>query len=735
MKDFQRRVSIHITGIVQGVGFRPTVYRYATDLKLAGLVNNTAQGVFIELEGGNNQINDFITTLKNDPPPLSQIEKFIVNDISLINDPNNKFEIIFSQGQGEKNVHISPDLATCPECISDIKNSKDRRFKYPFTNCTNCGPRFSIIKDRPYDRKLTSMDEFKMCPDCQNEYDQPLDRRFHAQPNACTTCGPQLKLLAADQTNNPLEDAITLLQNGKIAAIKGLGGFNLAVDATNSKAIEKLRFVKRRPNKSFALMMKNIEIIQDHCHLSETEIEALTSPAAPIVLLRKKTNVYDLVSPDNNYLGVILPYTPLHHLLMESFEALVFTSANKADEPIAIDDASVIELIKEEIADFGLTNNRKIEHRCDDSIVQFIDNKIQFIRRSRGFVPKAFKIKNCPAKDNLSLGANMKNTFAIRKSDEIYISQHIGELTDVRNFDYQKTQIDDLKKLLEIEPSSTNGDAHPGYENYSENNNKIFHHHAHMLSVMGEHHLLGQEVTGVICDGTGFGTDQNIWGFEFLSVGQDYSQFSREAHLKYFHLPGGERAIYEIDRIAIALTHHLDDDLIHQDEEKRSMINMLINNQLNSPLTSSLGRLFDGVAALMGIATNVEYEARAAILLQKEAEKFTGKISGRYKISILNETLLNIDYLPMIKSLLQDIKSSVSIQEIGYKFHLWIVDSIVETLKLIGPKCVVFSGGCFQNALLTGLIKQAMVKDNINFYFNEKIPTNDAGISFGQALL
>lgn len=706
----KKRVSIKIKGIVQGVGFRPTVYRYAIEFKLSGWVKNDTNGVFIEVEGPSEQVDAFINKLQKNPPPMAEVESFLTTEIPLVNNLappllNSKslpidstlplFNIILSETETntdhsseQKTVEISPDLATCTDCLAEIFDPLNRRYQYPFTNCTNCGPRFTIIKDRPYDRHLTSMADFPMCPECKSEYENPLDRRFHAQPNACPICGPKLSifsltspsdrmltpLLDKDIHQNAIQFTAQELLAGKIIGIKGLGGFNIAVLAHNHQAVNRLRVGKKRPHRSFALMMRNIDTIKKYCFVNEEEIALLKSPAAPIVLLRKNSphHILDHISPDNNYLGVMLPYTPLHHLLMASLEVIIMTSANLAEEPMAICDQEMENLLKLGIIDLVLSHNREIINRCDDSIVQVVNGKILTIRRSRGFTPKSFSINKYSSIDInktppscLALGANMKNTFALRRGAKVYLSQHIGDLEDYRNYEYQSLQISSLKKLLDIDSQTTAGDAHPGYETYEQAEHKIFHHHAHVLSVMVEHNLLSQTTLGVVADGTGFGEDNNIWGFEFLLVGPNYTQFKRLGHLRYFHLPGGEEAIHNIDRIGISLlyqseininnvidSNNLNDysdlnelnSVIHFKNYK--IITDLIKKNFNAPLTSSLGRLFDGVSAILGLTDRsaspsednshthpiiqhtrsincqVEYEAQGAILLQKAAEDY-----------------------------------------------------------------------------------------------------------------
>ncbi|MCX6111704.1 MAG: carbamoyltransferase HypF [Proteobacteria bacterium] len=737
-----KRVRIKVSGIVQGVGFRPTTYRYAHDFNLVGHVVNTPEGVTIEAQGPEKDINGFIKKLLENPPSLAKITGFNIENIEP--EQNNDFVILTSYSHGYKETEISPDIATCDDCISDIFDRTNRRYLYPFTNCTNCGPRFSIIKDRPYDRKKTSMSIFTMCPDCQKEYNNPNDRRFHAQPNACPKCGPSIRLLnlkeSFDDAKKIISQTVKLIKNGAIISIKSIGGFNIACDPYNKAAVNRLRIKKNRPAKAFAMMAKDMATVEKICYVSNKEREILTSRTAPIVLLRKKDNSFDHISPDNNYLGIVLPFTPLHHILFEHIDLLIMTSANKTDEPIAINDEQIFDLMKDEIVDYSLTHNRDIVNRCDDSIVQIVNNEVQVIRRARGMVPTAFNIGNTVWGDNLSMGANLKNTFSIKKNNKIYMSQHIGDLSDVRNYDYQKGEITKFLKLLDFKTDKINIDAHPGYENYNENYNKIYHHHAHALSAMAENGLLGKSVLGIICDGTGYGTDGNIWGFEFLDINKDYRKFKRSMHLKYFPLPGGEKAIDEIDRIAISISKDIKETgrivgskFISQ--ERQTLINGIIDKGINCPLVSSLGRLFDGVAALCGIIQKVSYEAQAAILLQKQAENFLNnskdKIS-RYNVSIDKDIL---DYEPMIRELIVDVNAEESIEKVAYKFHMWVVDAILAIIKKEEPAHIVFSGGCFQNSLLCKLLNEEMKKSGMKYFFNYEIPINDAGVSFGQSIL
>ncbi|MFH1223881.1 MAG: carbamoyltransferase HypF [Pseudomonadota bacterium] len=726
-----KRVRIKVTGIVQGVGFRPTTYKYAHEYGVTGYVVNTSQGVTIEAEAEDNVLNDFINRLFTYPPRMSKVTGSNIQEIPVKNET--EFLILRSEPEGEKVTDISPDIAVCDDCVKDILDKTNRRYLYPFTNCTNCGPRFTIIQDRPYDRRYTSMSGFKMCTDCEKEYNDPSNRRFHAQPNACPKCGPKLGLLGAD--GDPITETVKLLKSGKVVAVKGLGGFNIACDPFNNETVSRLRRAKKRGNKPFALMMKDIGVVRKYCVVSESEQKLLLSMAAPIVLLRKKDDALNNISPDNNYLGVMLPYTPLHKFIFSHVDALIMTSANKIDDPIAISDAEVNELIKDKMVDVALTNDRDIVHRCDDSISAIVNGDIQMIRRARGFVPSVFEIAPNAADHagTISLGAELKNTFSVRIGNKIYMSQHIGDMDDIRNYDYQKEQINDFLKLLNIKTKNINIDMHPGYKNYDDKYNKIQHHHSHALSVMGEHGLLGKDVLCVICDGTGYGADGNIWGFEFLKIGADYKKFERLSHLQYFPLPGGEKAINEVDRLAVSVLKMSGlNTATNVSKERFTLISSLIDSGINCPLTSSLGRLFDAVAALCGVIKNVEYEAQAAILLQKYAEEFKGVVKTPYTVTAGDV----IDFKQMIRELNKDMENKVSVSEIAYKFHVWVAGYITQTVKGSNGEIIALSGGCFQNKLLSELVKQELNKNGYTkLFFNNNVPINDAGVSFGQALI
>jgi len=737
MEDKQR-VEIQISGVVQGVGFRPTVYKYATELRLSGFVNNTSSGVTIEVQGRSSDVNCFIEQLKNYPPPRSVIDSFDYRNIE-VKHGRNVFEIVASAASGDKTARISADLNVCLDCLDDIRDKNGRRYRYPFTNCTNCGPRYSIINDRPYDRRKTSMKDFRMCSECQAEYDDPLNRRFHAQPNACSKCGPSMYVLGRDNVHEPLNFMCDQIKEGAVLALKGVGGFNIVCDPFNHETLLRLRASKRRPHQSFALMMKDISTVERYCRLDACEREALLGPEAPIVLLRKNSSALDTVSPDNNYLGVMLPYTPMHHLIMDAHDVLVMTSANLRDEPIAINDEEVLPLQKNGVVDFIVGHNRPIVNRTDDSIIQFVNGRRQVIRRGRGLVPTPYIVGFDVDSSILALGSNMKNTFTVARGKQFFVSSHIGELTDARSYKFQQQSIQSFSKILDIAPQVIRCDAHPGFENYDEGHHRIYHHHAHALSCMGENQLLGERVLAVVCDGIGFGDDGNVWGFEFLEIEQNWSYSKRRGHLRYFPLPGGDKAQREIVRTAISLLSDIGGVDLFCDP-KSEKIKQIVNNRQFSPLCSSLGRLFDGVAAILKVTTECEYDARGAIQLQAEAEKYIelggDRVVDWYPVEVSSENgIFILEYQPMIRALCNDLKCRRPVGELAYKFHLWVVDAIWKMIELLNYNKVVFSGGCFQNRLLMTLIMQRGFESEINIYFNWEVPTNDAGISFGQALI
>ncbi|MGM0597604.1 MAG: carbamoyltransferase HypF, partial [Myxococcota bacterium] len=688
----KKRNRIKIRGVVQGVGFRPTVYKYALDHSLAGFVLNSAQGVFIEIEGEEKALDKFVDKLQKHPPPLSRIATFAVDEIPVA---GSKGFIIKTSEAGDnlnKEVAVSPDIAICDECAREISDPQNRRYGYAFTNCTNCGPRFTIIRDRPYDRHLTSMASFTMCQQCRQEYEDPLNRRFHAQPNCCADCGPALTLLGVEKDADlePREYFIKKIRQGAIGALKGLGGFNIACDAFKASTVARLRRAKNRPEKAFALMAPSLEEIRKYCEVSPKEEDLLRSAVAPIVLLKKINSVLDHICPDNNYLGFMLPYTPLHQMILAQTGILVMTSANLKDEPIASTDKEVEKLLDLEICDFALSHNRDIVRKCDDSIAMVLRNKVMTLRRSRGIVPTEIQIStNLEEQEeelSISFGANQKNTFALRKGERIYLSQHIGELIDVRNVDFMLEQVRDFTSFFEVKPQKIKLDAHPGYairsvdyrgfKQKAENRNgeniqeiNVYHHHAHLLSAMAENNLLGKKVVGIICDGTGYGRDGTIWGCELLQVGKNWQEFTRRGHLRPFPLPGGDKAARETDRCAFSLLHTAKvEKPVRFMTGRYNVFEQMLERKINSPLCSSAGRLFDGIASLIGLVDKAGYEAQAAMKLQKEAELFYDKYqfdrrNYPLEVKLTDKDHLIINYSELLNCIIDDLEDQVPLGE------------------------------------------------------------------------
>jgi len=630
------RKNIIIKGIVQGVGFRPFIHKLVQNYNLSGWVLNSNQGVEIEVEGKTEEIDSFVSNIKKKLPPLARIEKIEVNQLPLIG--YKEFSIKKSIVKEENSfVLVSPDISICEDCLQELFDTHNRRFRYPFINCTNCGPRFSIIKDIPYDRKKTTMNNFKMCSLCQGEYENIENRRYHAQPNACADCGPQVSLYQNKiklEGIDPIEKAVKLLKEGKIGAIKGLGGFHLACDATNNKAVARLRRLKNREAKPFAIMSFNLEKIMQYCKLGEKEKEWLVNRARPIVLLQKKVDslISPLAAPRNNYLGVMLPYTPLHYLLLkDNFTALIMTSGNNTDQPIIGDNLEALEKL-DGIVDFFLSYNRDIFNRCDDSVIKIINDNKVFFRKSRGFVPHPI-ILDFKLKEVLALGGELKNTISFSKENYIFLSQYLGDLKSVETLEFFKESIKSFKKMFRANPEIIACDLHPDYlsTQYAEEIKvkeglkvvKIQHHHAHIVSCMAENNVK-EKVIGVAYDGTGYGDDGNIWGGEFLLC--DLKKYSRVGHLKYFPLPGGDKAIVEPWRMAYSYLYSiyggpkaktLDIDFNRRmDYDKLSIIEKMIDKNINSPLTSSCGRLFDAASSLIGIRDEISYEGQAAMELE-----------------------------------------------------------------------------------------------------------------------
>ena len=749
------RKAIEIAGIVQGVGFRPFIYRLATENNLTGFVTNTEAGVSIEVEGAAEAVETFLSRLPKEVPPLARITSMGVAHRPLNHDVG--FRILPSRAGEERRVLIAPDVAICDDCLAELLNPADRRFRYPFINCTNCGPRYTIVRDIPYDRAKTSMAAFPMCPDCQREYDDPRDRRFHAQPNACWNCGPHVELWNAEgrrrESPDPVAEAVELLTAGEIVAVKGLGGFHLAVDAMNEASVTRLRERKGRVEKPFAIMAANLESIEEFCLLDDVSRGVLQSPAHPIVLLAKKqpARLAASVAPFNRDLGVFLPYTPLHHLLFagKRYSALVMTSGNISEEPIAIDNAEAVERLRD-LADYFLVHNREILLRADDSVVRVAGGRGRQVRRSRGYVPAPIFLKE-ELPPVLAVGGELKNTICLTRGREAFLSQHIGDLENLESYKFFASTVAGLKRILEVEPQILGYDLHPDYfstrwalAQVGMERVGVQHHHAHIASCMAENHLDGR-VIGFALDGTGYGLDGNVWGGEVLVC--DYRSFERLAHLQYIPMPGGSASIVEPRRMAISyLFHHFGRDFWSMnipfvrglDRRRTETLLRLIERGVNCPLTSSAGRLFDAVAALAGVREHVNYEAQAAIELEAALEETKGGTGYRFAIREESGGWI-MDTRPMFLALAQDLREGVPTGVVSHRFHLGFVDVLARTAELArgqsGLDRICLSGGSFQNCFLFRHLQKRLGARGFKVFTHAEVPCGDGGISLGQAVV
>jgi hydrogenase maturation protein HypF len=747
---------ISVRGVVQGVGFRPFVYQLAARHNLRGWVCNTSEDVKIEVEGEAKNIEEFIKGLREQAPPQSHIEDIKIT--AGIPQNYEKFEIRASVTEAGKYQLISPDIATCPDCLKEIFDPKDRRYRYPFTNCTNCGPRFTIIKDIPYDRPKTTMQNFEMCPACQREYNDPLNRRFHAQPNACPVCGPKLELVDNKGKTVVCEDVIQktaeLLKQGKIIAIKGLGGFLLACDATDEKTVNLLRQRKNRPAKPLAVMVLNIDEIKKHCEINDEEENLLKSPGSPIVLVkwRNESSITRAAAPGLKYLGVMLPYTPLHHLLLSEVGLpLVMTSGNLSEEPIAKDNDEALRRLGG-IADYFLMHNRDIYAQYDDSVMIVEINTSRFTRRARGYAPYPIHLPY-QSKQILGCGAEEKNTFCLTRDNYVFTSQHIGDMENMETFEHYVNTLELYEKMFRIKPKIIAHDMHPEYlptkyakELAEKEGIKLFpvqHHHAHIASCLADNGVKGP-VIGVALDGTGYGTDGNIWGGEFMVA--DYQDFKRMAYLEYLPLSGGALAIKKPYRAAIgyllALGLELDKHLPLFKQAEAGEIDVIKNQvekRFNTLLTSSMGRLFDVVAASTGVRGTIEYEAQAAIDLEMEAYDAPDE-TGFYPFSFTAQdggTIIKIRDL--LRAVILDIKDHGRQSIIAARFHNTVARMILETCKRIaketGIKRAALSGGVFQNRLLLRKTVPLLESADFEVYTHRQVPCNDGGISLGQVVI
>jgi len=748
----RKRVRCHFKGIVQGVGFRPSVYRLATRYDLAGFAQNRSDGVIVEVEGAQEAVDAFIADFRTNLPPLASVSEFSQREIPVANGKRD-FQIMESIDDAKADVHISPDIAVCEDCLKELFDSNDRRYRYPFINCTNCGPRLTIIKAIPYDRINTSMACFPMCPDCQREYEDPLDRRFHAQPNACPVCGPSLKFLDAQgnlAASDPVQSAIDALLDGAIVAIKGLGGYHLSVDAQNDEAIRRLRTLKLREEKPFAIMVKDIEQASRLARLSDEEKALLMYIERPIVLVVKsnKDIVAPSVAPGLKDLGIMLPYTPLHHLLTENFQALVMTSANQTDEPICIRNREAVTRLSG-IADYFLVHNRDILVRCDDSVCTVHAGRPRLVRRARGFAPKPVTLKG-EYPEVLALGAHLKATVCIIKKNHAFLSPHIGDMETPLARDFFHENIALMKHITQCNPSVVACDLHPGYYSSMAAGTlgaseviAVQHHHAHIASCMAENGLSG-DVIGLAMDGVGYGPDGQVWGGEVLVANE--MDFRRAGHINYFLLPGGEKAIHEPWRTAaglLRLSYGNDwQDVakslnIITDRQILDLMEKIMAGRINSPYTSSLGRLFDGVASIIGLRREVRFEGQAAMELEALASHAESPCLP-FTIQKDNETLI-LDFAPTIKAIVEGKRAGQSQEALASVFHTTLVEAFTKMADTVrqesGLSRVVLSGGCFQNRFLLEGCVSSLTKAEFEVFTHQLIPANDGGISLGQAVI
>jgi hydrogenase maturation protein HypF len=741
---------IRVDGIVQGVGFRPFVFGLAQRLGLAGSIVNDLHGVAIEVEGSISNIAEFRARLVSDAPPLASIQNVVSEPIPLAN--RSVFEILASHADGDRDVLISPDIATCDDCIREIFDPLDRRYRYPFTNCTNCGPRFTVIRGVPYDRSLTTMAEFPMCADCRREYHDPFDRRFHAEPVCCPACGPSARLLDQNgiaQVGDPIRKAAELLRSGKVVAVKGLGGYHLAALASDENAVKSLRSRKHREDKPFAVMAPNLESARDLATIDDLEQRALASPRRPVVLLNRKSgsDLAHSVAPSNRCIGVMLPYTPLHHLLCESVKApIVFTSGNVSDEPIAYtDDDAAKRLLP--IADFFLIHNRRIHIRTDDSVVRVSRGREVPQRRSRGYAPQPIDLPLEARRPILACGAELKNTFCVAKRQYAFVSHHIGDLENFETLRAFSEGIDHFRRLFDVDPEVVAFDLHPEYlsTKYALDLKGVEfvgvqHHHAHIAACLADNGEQGPSI-GVAFDGLGFGLDGTIWGGEFLIA--DLAKFERVGHLEAVPMPGGTAAIKQPWRMAASylrkaygenVPEHL--NVAERNANRWRQITALMKSHVNSPLTSSAGRLFDAVAAILSVRDTINYEGQAAIELEQLAS-----IDENNAYEVTSPATIPFEFhgASLVRSVVDDLLAGTSVDVVAARFHnsiaLMIVKACTAIRTIRGLALVALSGGVFQNQLLLGRTVRLLEQAGFRVLTHRQVPTNDAGISFGQVAI
>jgi hydrogenase maturation protein HypF len=745
------RLTVDIRGTVQGVGFRPFVYREATQLGLAGRVVNTDSGVAVEVEGPSAAVQALLAAIRYRPPPHARIAAIATTSSVPLGQAG--FTIDPSLAGSIQSADILPDLATCEPCLGELFDPANRRYRYPFINCTQCGPRYSIIEGLPYDRERTSMRRYAMCRACRAEYEDPADRRFHAEPNACVACGPLLTLWDAQSAPvrrdaDPLDAATAALRDGRIVAVKGLGGFHLFVDATNGEAVRRLRLLKRRPSKPFAVMFPSIAEIEENCTVSEAEWTLVTSRERPIVLLwRSGGPVAAEVAPGNAWIGVMLPYTPLHHLLLRDLGfPLVATSGNMSEEPIAFEEVEARARLHG-IADLFVLHDRPIVRPVDDSVARIVCGRPLLLRRARGFAPAPAAWGLYPA-GIVALGGHLKTAVAVSRGDDLILSQHLGDLESPLSRDLHARTVKETARLLSIEPRLAVRDLHPDYASNRVPDRMglpavaVQHHIAHVAACLAEN---GRQppALGVAWDGAGFGPDGTVWGGEFLLLGK--KGWRRIARIRTFRLPGGEAAIREPRRAALGLLYQAYGDglfAMHDipplaafaDCERQVLLKML-RNGINAPFTSSAGRLFDAFAALAGMSACCSHEGQAAI----EFESAAGRVAAEtcYPFELRQDPdgnpPLMVDWEPALKMLLNDVRLNASAADMSVAFHNGLAAAITEVARRAGESCIALSGGCFQNARLTETTVAALRQSGFEPLWHKFVPPNDGGLALGQA--
>ena len=743
-----QRVRAVIRGAVQGVGFRPFVYRLAEEMNLKGWVINNTQGVFIEAEAAPEVLQRFLLRIEREKPAISFIQSFEHSYLDPV--PYDKFEIRES-ADGAKTTLILPDIATCSDCQREIFDPGNRRYRYPFTNCTNCGPRFTIVEALPYDRLRTSMRIFEMCPECSAEYHNPRDRRFHAQPNACPNCGPQLELwdetgAACGHGDDALHRTAVAIKAGMIVAVKGLGGFHLMVDACNESAVRRLRQRKRREEKPFALMLPSLGHILQHAEVDPMEERLLCSPEAPIVLVPRgrSSDLAASIAPGNPYLGVLLPYTPLHHLLMRELGMpVVATSGNVSDEPICTHEQEAILRLRG-IADLFLVHNRPIARHVDDSVVRVMAGRELVLRRARGFAPLPVLIQKA-APDVVAVGAHQKNAIAASVGDQVFISQHIGDLETVPAYGAFEQVLADFANLYELQTRTLACDQHPDYfsTQYARKQNgfevvAVQHHYAHALSCMAENQVRPPAL-GISWDGSGYGSDETVWGGEFLRITP--MGFQRFAHLRTFRLPGGEKAVKEPRRVALSILHETFGASLEEcgeiatlqafTSEEHRLLDEMLERGVRSPFTSSAGRLFDAAASIVGLRQTCRFEGQAAMELEFLTHDVECDTSYPFDLND-GEANLSVDWAPMVRAIVREILDEASAGVIAAKFHNTLVEMMVRIARACGEEKIVLSGGCFQNRYLTERAVQRLREEGFRPYWHQRVPPNDGGIALGQ---